>query len=320
MTASRRRTLAIAATGVGLVLLLSAAGSTTSLTSSQAAKVVVQYYKSNLTANSSLDSALLHTLEEGVSATMDDRTYVLLGKAGATSESAPEIPTDGEVSISLTGASHPPAEFLAQIKWPAVSGATPVAAQSEYLVLRKDSKSEPWRVLFEPFLNKGAAPPRLEAKGAVVKSGGSNTEFSDWAKYLGGAKERFAPGVLTTQYLATVKQQIATALSGGVSYTTSYAVGPTPVTALSVHGGTLEFGSIDEQGESQPTQSGNCIATASSESNQLLALAPAGVAYASVTTKYLYQAVIFVPQDHHKLAQVLGWTTQLMSVSAPACS
>ncbi|HUY10473.1 MAG TPA: hypothetical protein VMW80_13705 [Candidatus Dormibacteraeota bacterium] len=320
MTGSRLRALAIAGTGVLLVLLLSAAGTTTRLTSSQATKVVVQYYKSNQQANSSLDSSLLNTLEEGISATMDDHTYSLLTKAGATSETSPPIPTDGDVSISLSGASHPPAEFLAQIKWPAVAGATPVAAQTQYLVLRKDSQSKPWRVLYEPFIEKGAVLPGLSAKNAVTKSGGSNAEFSDWAKYLGGAKERFAPGQLTSKYLATTKQETATALSGGVGYSVSYAVDSTPVTTVSVRGGTLEFGSIDEHDESQPTQSGNCIQTATSENNQLLALAPAGVSYASVTAQYLYQAVIFVPQDHHKLPQVLGWTTQLMTVSAPACS
>lgn len=317
MQRSRRRAVATVSAGLGLLLLLSAADSPTPLSAGQATKVVVQFYRSNLKANDSLDTALLNTLEEGVSATMDDRGYALLAEAGETSESAPPIPTKSEVSVSIS--SSQASDFLALIKWPAVTGATPRPAATEYLLFRKDSKSKPWRVLYESGAAAGIALPRLSANSAAIRRAGSASEFADLAKYYNGGDERFAAGPLSSKSVALTKQNIATALSNGITYTNSYTVASSPITTVAASSGTLEFGTLAETDESVPSQTGNCTDTNSTDNNEMLALAPSGVPYASVTANYLLQVVIFVPENHHQLPQVLGDSLQIMSVSAPAC-
>ncbi|HVC22764.1 MAG TPA: hypothetical protein VNH82_04985 [Candidatus Dormibacteraeota bacterium] len=317
MHTSRRRAAAILSTGVAGLLLLSGAGSSTALNTGQATKVVIQFYKSNLKANDNLSSNLLNKLEEGVSATMDDRGYTLLAKAGETTESAPPIPSKSEISLALSPSQ--PTSFLALIKFPARTGTTPTAATTEYLVFRKDRKSIPWRVLYEPAVETSLTLPRLSAKSPAIKSGASTSEFVDLAKYYNGVTERFASGPLTSQWLAAGQQDIATALSNGINFSVTYKVAASPITTVAVNKGALEFGTLSEANQSIPTPSGTCMETSSGDSNEVLALAPSGTPYSSVAASYLLQAVIFVPQNRRQLPQVLGADQQLMSVSAPAC-
>lgn len=313
-----RRSLALGGAGLGLTLLLSAAASSAPLTSTQANRVVIQYYHSNLRANNSLDTALLNTVEEGVSATMDDRAYSLLASAGQTSESSPRVPTKADISISLSGSSAAE-EFLAQTRWPKESGSTPSAAAANYLIFRKDGRSKPWRVLYEPWLSPGLPSPHLLASNAVVKSNGSRATFSELASYYDGGSEHFSPGPLTSQWIAALKRDRATALSAGVVDTQTYKVGRAPITTVLVTNGTLEFGTLTETFVATPSQAGGCLETNASSGQELVGIAPVGVPYRSVTQDFLYQDAIFVPADHHHKPQVLGEVQQLMSAVTPAC-
>lgn len=57
------------------------------LTQKQAVQVVLDYYKENNQANSTLSTALQNQDEEGISAEMDNANYKLLGLEGKTSRS-----------------------------------------------------------------------------------------------------------------------------------------------------------------------------------------------------------------------------------------
>ncbi|HVB53803.1 MAG TPA: hypothetical protein VNF24_06380 [Candidatus Acidoferrales bacterium] len=283
------------------------------LSQKQAVQVVLQYYKENNQANSTLSVALQDKDEEGISAKMDDANYHLLGLEGTTSIPA-FTALRQNISVYLTNATKAPAEFLALVKFPAVTGANPVAAYADYLVFRKDTGKAPWRVLYDIGVTSTTSVPATTS----VKGRTSNYAFAAIVNYWKNGRGKVAPGPYTSGLYTSTQQGIATDASHGITDTLAFTVDSSPVTSAAVRGGTLEFGGIDSV-TTETATTGSCVSSSPTDFAEYLAIFPSGVKYGQTVDHRLVQVVIFVPSNRDQDIHLLGYYSQLLGGSGTAC-
>jgi hypothetical protein len=294
----------------------------TSLSQKQAVQVVLQYLRQNNRANSALSDSLQDEDEEGISAKMDNANYHILSLEGKTTAGTGPLPKADQITTYVTGTTRPPAEFLTVIKVPAVTHPQPEPAYTSLFLFRKDSRSKPWRVLYEQqFSGKAKIPmPTLPGGHADIQSHLSTKAISAYAQYLSRGVGDLAAGTYTSTEYRSQERAIAKAAGSSVAETFEFRADPSPVTSIAVSGGTLEFAGVDEVDTAAPAAGGCGISTAAGDSAGYRALVPAGIDYAKIVLNSLGQATLFIPAGKHSRIRVLDAYFQWMTAIAPVAS
>lgn len=291
------------------------------LTQKQAVQVVLDYYKENNQANSTLSTALQNQDEEGISAEMDNANYKLLGLEGKTS-----IPAFAalrqNISVYLSDATKSPAEFLAVVKFPATTGANPVAAYTAYLAFRKDTEEAPWRLLYEPSVASTLSVPGVKVIGghAAIDSRASLAPTKEIGAYWStGVNQAVVSGPDTSELYSADQSAISSWASNGITLGMTYGTTTNPATSIGVKDGILEFGVISNTQTEVPVTEGDCFTAVTQTNTELNALLPPGTSYNQVTIKSLIQVLIFAQSGKHLKLRVLSYDDQLMSASGTGC-
>ncbi|MGC2193018.1 MAG: hypothetical protein WA751_11880 [Candidatus Dormiibacterota bacterium] len=294
----------------------------TSLSQKAAEQVVLQYLRENNQANSALSVSLQDEDEEGISARMDNANYHLLSLEGETTAGTGPLPRADQITTYVTDATRPPAEFLAVIKMPAVTHPQPEPAYTSLFLFRKDSRSKPWRVLYEQqFSAKAKIPmPTLHGGHADIQSRLSTTAITAYARYLSRGVGNLATGTYTSTAYRGQERAIAKAAGDSVVEAFAYRTDPSPVTSISVRGGTLEFAGVDEVDTATPAAGGCGIAATAGDSAAYRALVPTGTDYAKIVLNSVGQATLLIPAGKHPRIHVLDAYFQWMSALTPVAS
>lgn len=297
----------------------------TKLTAKEAVQVVVQFFRQNNQSNSTLSTADQNLDEEGIAVQMDNANFHILSLEGQTTAGTSALPKTNNIAVYLTSATRPPAEFLAAIKYPAVTTPTASPGGVSYFVFRKDSSKAPWRALYYESVSQPTTAPAITTNGidATIKSGVSNATMKRFAGYLNlGDEKGFAKGTYTSQADKTLIADSNAAPTGSTLTFTFRPDATSPVVGVAVKGGTLEFGGLKEQ---QVTAilpgSGTCaVDSQSGDSANYLALVPPNIAYTKIVVNVLAQAAIFVPSKKHQVMRVLDVYYQLVNAETPLAS